>query len=148
MNESNSEALAQFEQGFYCAESVLLALAKHQGIESELLPKIATGLCSGMARTGGMCGALSGGILGVSLASGRSTTEETVEINYQMVRELIDSFVAKFGSTNCSELLECRLDSVEGQEEFKEKELWNRCRDCSETAERLALGIISKIEIE
>jgi len=32
-----------FESGYYCAESVLLAVAESQGIKSDLIPKIATG---------------------------------------------------------------------------------------------------------
>ena len=52
-----------FASGLYCAESVVLSIARSQGIESDLLPKLATGFCSGMARTCGTCGALSGAIL-------------------------------------------------------------------------------------
>ncbi len=54
-----------FASGWYCAESVVLALAKAQGVESGLLPKVATAFCSGMARTCGTCGALTGAIMGV-----------------------------------------------------------------------------------
>jgi len=50
-----------FDSGFYCAESVLLAIAGHKGIQSDLIPGIATGFCSGMSRTCGMCGAVTGG---------------------------------------------------------------------------------------
>ena len=49
-----SEAL--FQQGFCCAESVLQAIAESRGIQSELIPRIATGLCGGIAKTGGVCG--------------------------------------------------------------------------------------------
>ena len=44
-----------FASGLYCAESTLISLAEAQGIESDLLPGIATGFCSGMARTCGTC---------------------------------------------------------------------------------------------
>ena len=36
-----------FQSGWYCAESVLLAIAEAHGIESEIIPKIATAFCSG-----------------------------------------------------------------------------------------------------
>ncbi len=61
-----------FSSGLYCAESVLVALAKAQGVDSEILPRVATAFCSGMSRTYGTCGALTGAIMGVSLALGRS----------------------------------------------------------------------------
>ena len=60
-----------FNSGFYCAESVLMAIAESRGIRSDLIPRIATGFCSGMARTGGQCGAVSGAMMGISLATGR-----------------------------------------------------------------------------
>ena len=47
--ESSSKSL--FDAGYYCAEAVLLAVAKHNGIESPLIPAIATGFCSGLSRT-------------------------------------------------------------------------------------------------
>jgi dihydrofolate reductase len=37
---------------------VLLAIAESQGIQPDLIPRIATGFCSGISRTGGMCGAV------------------------------------------------------------------------------------------
>jgi hypothetical protein len=57
---------ALFQQGFCCAESVLLSVAESRGIHSELIPKIATGLCGGIGRSGGLCGAVSGGVLGLN----------------------------------------------------------------------------------
>jgi hypothetical protein len=47
-----------FRSGFFCAESVLLAIAESQGIQSDLIPRIATGFYSGISRTDGMCGAV------------------------------------------------------------------------------------------
>ena len=74
-----SESL--FQQGFCCAESVLQAIAESQGIKSDLIPKIATGLCGGIARTGGICGAVSGGVLGINLVPGRSQASQSPEAN-------------------------------------------------------------------
>ena len=50
-----------FRSGLCCAESVLQAVAEGLGIRSELIPKIATGLCGGISRTGNICGAVSAG---------------------------------------------------------------------------------------
>ena len=48
-NETSQRSRELFDSGFYCAESVLLAIAESQGIESDLIPRIATGFCSGIA---------------------------------------------------------------------------------------------------
>jgi hypothetical protein len=59
MNEQASQRSVElFRSGFFCAESVLLAIAESQGIESDLIPRIATGFCSGISRTGGACAEL------------------------------------------------------------------------------------------
>jgi hypothetical protein len=47
-----SKSREHFISGYYCAESVLLAVSEAKGIQSDLIPKIASGFCSGMARTG------------------------------------------------------------------------------------------------
>lgn len=42
MDKISQRAGEVFESGYYCAESVLLAVAESRGIESELIPRIAT----------------------------------------------------------------------------------------------------------
>ena len=56
--EVRKSAEDSFAAGFYCAESVVMAVAKAEGVDSGLLPRIATGFGGGMARTCGDCGAL------------------------------------------------------------------------------------------
>lgn len=117
-----------FSSGLFCAESVILAIAKARGIESELLPKIATGFCSGMACSCGACGALTGAIMGVSLVLGRSAASEPVEPAYRAARRVIREFESAFGSRDCKILLDgCDLNTPEGQKMFKEQNLGARC---------------------
>src|ERR1035437_1110459 len=104
-----------FASGLYCAESVVLALANAQGIESDLLPKVATAFCSGMARTCGTCGALTGAIMGVSLALGRSEASQPVQPSYTATQRLMREFEQEFGARDCHMLLGCDLNSSEGQ---------------------------------
>lgn len=104
-----------FRQGLFCAESVLQAVAESQNIKNDLIPRIATGLCSGIARTGGLCGAASGAILAINMLCGRDDTTRTVEGNYNVVRDFVRRFEAEFGSANCQQLVGCRLDTPDGQ---------------------------------
>ncbi len=96
-----------FRSDFYCAESVLVAIAESRGIHSDLIPLVATGFCSGMARTGGQCESVSGAIMAISLFTGREFPTESVEGNYALVRELIKRFEDQFGTTNCRRLPGC-----------------------------------------
>ena len=68
-----------WDSGLYCAESVLLAVAESLGIRSDIIPRIATGFCGGVSDSGGMCGAVSGAIMAIGLAAGRSSTEQSAE---------------------------------------------------------------------
>lgn len=133
-----------FASGLYCAESVVLALAKAQGIESELLPKVATAFCSGMARTCGPCGALTGAVMGVSLAFGRSSSVEPVQDSYTATQQLIREFEREFGARNCNDLLGCDLGNPEGQLAFREGRLHERCLQYTGKAAEIAARLISE----
>lgn len=120
----------------------MLAISEAQGIQSEFIPKIATGFCSGVARTGSRCGALSGGIMSISLFTGRSEPGEPVDKNYANVRELMESFESQFGSTTCLGLTGCDLGTEEGQNAFYEQGLIEKCYQFTEGATRMAMEIL------
>lgn len=133
-----------FEQGLCCAESVLQAVAESRDIRSDLIPRIATGLCAGIARTGGICGAASGGVLAISLVTGRSSASESREENQQLVRTFLSEFETKFGSTNCEKLIGCRLDTPEGQQFFKEHNLRQKCAGFTRETARMVSALLEK----
>lgn len=142
--DAGDVARLHFQQGLYCAESVLTAVARQCGVESPLIPAIATGLCSGMARTGGPCGALTGGILAINIASGRQHAGTSVERNYRLVQRLIGAFEAAHGATRCDALLGCHLGTPEGQRSFNEQGLHTRCLEYTGSAARLAAALIDE----
>jgi 2-aminobenzoate-CoA ligase len=144
VSNARQSAEKAFASGLYCAESVVLALARAQGLESGLLPKVATAFCSGMARTCGPCGALTGAIMGVSLALGRNQAGELVHNAYTATQDLVHEFEREFGARNCDELLGCDLGTPEGQATFHENRLHERCALYTGKAAEIAASIISK----
>jgi C_GCAxxG_C_C family probable redox protein len=133
-----------FDAGYYCVESVLLAIAESSKVQSDLIPRIATGFCSGLSRTCGMCGAVTGAVMGISLLKGRDSPTESVEENYTLVSEFLTAFGNQFGSTNCRDLIDCDLSTEEGQRGFKENSLHEDCRRYVEEATRLAMSLIAE----
>jgi C_GCAxxG_C_C family probable redox protein len=127
MSDMEARGRELFDGGLYCAEAVLKAIAERQGIESDLVPGIATGLCAGMARRGGPCGAMTGAILALGMIYGRKTAEQPVQDTFDAVQEMMDQFVERFGSSNCTELLGVDLGTPEGQQAFKDQNLGERC---------------------
>jgi C_GCAxxG_C_C family probable redox protein len=133
-----------FESGLYCAESVLLAVCETYGIQSDLIPKIATGFCGGMSRTCGMCGAVSGAIMALSLFTGRSKPDESVMESYTAAQKLMRMFSGSFGSTNCRDLTGVDLGADEGQKKFKEDKIIERCKGYTIEATRMATTLIEE----
>jgi len=69
-------AAKNFWKGFHCSEAVLIAMAEYMGINSDLIPKIATGFGGGIAGTGSVCGALIGGVMAIGIKYGRSRVDQ------------------------------------------------------------------------
>lgn len=135
-------ARGHFDSGYFCAESVLLAVAEEAGIRSPLVPAIATGFCNGVARTWGTCGALNGAIMAVNLVYGRRRPGDPVADNYNAVRRLIEQFGRNCGATQCSELLGCDLDTAEGKRVYRDNRLKSQCREYVASATRIAAAIV------
>ena len=133
-----------FESGFWCAESVLMALSERMNIKSELIPRIATGFCAGISRTCNMCGALSGAIMAINLCYGRDTTLESNEKNYYYVQELIEKFKEEFGSTNCRDLTECDLGIEADYKFYEDNHLEEKCKDFVQKATEIAISLIDE----
>ena len=133
-----------FESEYFCAESVLTAIAESRGVSCELIPRIATGFCSGLARTGGLCGAVSGAILALGMAAGRDSADDQVDPVYELVREVLGEFEARFGSTTCLGLTGCDLGADEGQRQFLERKQHESCTEYVGEATRLVLDVLAR----
>ena len=133
-----------FRSGFFCAESVLQAIAESQGVQSDLIPRIATGFCSGISRTGGMCGAVSGAMMGINLVAGRNSPAESLEDSYALAQKLISQFERQNGSVNCRQLIGCDLATDFGQRYFMENHLMDHCLKYAEDATGMAIALIAE----
>jgi C_GCAxxG_C_C family probable redox protein len=131
-----------FKSGFGCAESVLMAIAVSQNIKSELIPRIASGFCGGVSHTGGMCGALTGGIMALNIIYGRDTVAQSKELNYQKVQEFVHAFKSRYGTMNCSELTGCDLGTEKGMAQFSFLNKHEKCTELTAEATRMALELI------
>ncbi len=119
-------------------------MAESKNVQSELIPKVATGFCGGIARTGGICGAVSGAIMAISIFYGRDLPDEPIDRNYIPVQKLIEMFANKFGSVNCKELTGCDLRTEEGKKQFFSTSMIEKCRMYTEETTRMAMAIIEK----
>jgi len=135
----------QFTSGFFCAESVLKAVALENNVDTAMLPAIATGFCGGMSRHAEMCGAVTGGIMGLGLIFGRNTVENTTQTCYETVTEFLKEFKALHGSLNCKDLIGYDLGVAEELEQFrKENPGYEKCLRLSVDAASMVQEIIDR----
>lgn len=124
-----------FDSGCYCAESVVIAVAERQGLPAGMAMRMATGFCGGISRTGGLCGALTGGIMALGLAFGRKSAADDHAPLYGRVARFIGEFEQRLGATSCSGLLGCDISTAEGAGVFASSDLETRvCAGITETA--------------
>jgi len=129
---------------FNCAESVLLAGAETLGLVSDAVPRIATAFGGGLSRQGHVCGALTGGLMVIGLAEGRSKNTESRDPSYQAGEELQRRFRAAHGALTCRELTGCDLSTREGQDRFKATNQNDQCCLFVAMAATTAVELVNK----
>jgi C_GCAxxG_C_C family probable redox protein len=121
-----------------------LAVAEAYSIESEFIPKIATAFCSGLARSGDTCGAVSGALMGLSLVKGRGTPDVPVDETYLYVQKFLDKFKALHGSIRCEGLIGVDLNTVDGQTLYQKLELGKQCTEYVGQAAGIVMQLLAE----
>ncbi len=107
---------------------------------------MACGLGAGMGRKGQVCGAVTGGILVLGMRHGRGTKDgrSATDLTYRKVRELMDEFAKKHGTSICRELLQgCDLTTEEGPKRLKENDFLNKiCAPCVQSVVEILESIL------
>lgn len=98
------KASALHDQGYNCAQSVLMTLQEHTGLEEKTAAAVATGFGGG-AGCRELCGAISGAIMAAGMKYG---AENRPQIN-AVDRELVSVFREKFGAVRCEDLKAARI---------------------------------------
>lgn len=101
------KAVALFNQGYNCSQSVFCAYADEYDIPLQQAAKISSSFGGGMGHLGETCGALTGAFmaLGLGYGNGEVVDKATKERHYQAIKELGEAFKAAKGSTRCDDLL-------------------------------------------
>lgn len=117
---AGDKAASRFLKGYNCAESVLLSLAKCEGTTSPLIPKIATPFGGGMARSGSICGCVTGALMAIGMKHGRIRSTEDRLKAYDVAQNFMAEFEKRFGSLICYDLIGCDFRTPEGRKRFEE----------------------------
>ena len=104
------ELAFQYEKEYGgCSQCVIGAVKKALGNISDDVFKAATGLAGGLGLTGNNCGALTGGIMVLSVYMGRefdnfSDPERIRFESFRLTRKLIERYMTEYGSLNCQDI--------------------------------------------
>jgi len=83
---------------------MLLGLKEELGIDTALIPRIATPFGGGMGRRGALCGVVSGALMALGILTGRDTAAASTDPAFEATASLLDGFREKFGSIDCRDL--------------------------------------------
>jgi len=115
VSERADRALALFNAGSLCSQAICQAFGEEFGLPPGTANRIAAGFGSGIARTDGICGAVSGCvmILGLAFGADDATDRPSRERLYAVVQEFLSAFREMHGSVSCTELLGYDLGNPE-----------------------------------
>jgi C_GCAxxG_C_C family probable redox protein len=97
---------------------VLGGFAERYQLSTEHAMRLSSAFGGGIARTGQMCGAVSGALMAIGLAHGATTSDDhtSKEKTYAVTKELWSRFRERHGSIVCRELLGVDIGTPEGRQ--------------------------------
>lgn len=133
MGNKADRAKELFLEGYNCAQAVFGAFCEDFGIDFELGVKLASGFGGGIARRREVCGAVSGGVMVLSMVHGYSDAkaDEAKKKLYEEVRGVLKNFEDRTGSIVCRELLGLKEKESDPTPEARTKKYYAK-RPCAE----------------
>ena len=141
-------AINVFNNDLNCAQSVLFACSEYLNFDKELALRISCGFGSGMGRLQEVCGAVSGSFMALGLHNSNiySENSERKEKTAAMIQDFSTIFKLVHGTIKCSELLNCDLNSEEGQKYFEQNDLKKMvCEKCISSSVNIINELITHV---
>lgn len=126
-------AKTYFENGYNCAQAVLLAFSDLTGLDRDTALKLSSSFGGGMGRLREVCGAVSGMFMAAGLLYGTSDTDspEQKAAHYARIQSLAAAFRERNGSYICRELLS-EVPTSAGSVPEKRSEAYYKKRPCGQ----------------
>ncbi len=146
--EYSAKAKTLFEQGYNCAQAVLLAFDDITGFDTKTAAALSSSFGGGMGRLREVCGAVSGMFMVSGIVRGYSDPKATTEKaeHYAFIQKLAADYKAENGSIICRELLD--LPGAESPIPEERTADYYRRRPCGEYVARAALLLAKTLEAD
>ena len=113
------------------------------GIESNVIPQIATCFAGGLGNTGSVCGAVIGAVMAIGLKRGRSDDLQEMLRTLAVGQEFRRRFEAEMETISCRELTGIDLTTEEGIEQLMSSDIPQTvCFPAVGVAYRLVLDLL------
>lgn len=101
------QAIANFKEGYNCAQAVALAFADKMDMDTDTLLRLSSSFGGGMGRLREVCGAVSAMFIVAGVVKGYSDPKapEEKKQHYALIQLLAEKFKEKNGTIVCRELL-------------------------------------------
>ena len=134
-----------FEDGYNCAQAVLLAFCEDFGMDKETAMMISAPFGGGMGRLREVCGTVSGMnmVLGLAKKGYQKGDNASKAQLYKDVQTLAERFREDNGSIICRELLNLRIEGKDNHVPELRTEKYYKARPCSELC-RYAADLLEK----
>ena len=112
--------------GLNCSQAILAAFGEQFGVDLEKAKKLGRPFGGGMGHLALTCGAITGAIMVLGLA--RNDAEEPLarEEAFESVRELMQRFEERHGTSVCKKLLGADMSTAEGMKKIQQDKLTQR----------------------
>ncbi|MBI9076246.1 MAG: C_GCAxxG_C_C family protein [Desulfatibacillum sp.] len=128
MTDREKMATEFFEQGFNCAQGVLLTHAQALGLDKEIAARMAAAFGGGICLTGNTCGAVTGALMALGVKYGNKAPDEKAAKEKTVLKSVLfmHHFTQACGSVLCRDLLGVDLSQPGVLEHAREMHLFEK----------------------
>lgn len=141
----SEQAVALFRQGYNCSQAIFTAFRQAGKLDEETSLRLATVFGAGVACTGGTCGAVSGGLMAISMKYGRGdlASVDAKTKTYELGRQFMEEFARRNGSCVCAELLGMNIGVPQNLAKAREQKLCEtKCLALARSAAEILEGTL------
>jgi len=146
----SKEAERVFKEGYNCAQAIVVPFAGECSIAESDALKMASVFGAGMGRMQETCGAVTGAFMVIGLKHGftKPDDQERRAVVLEKTKEFVRAFKKDFGTISCRELLNCDLNTEEGQKKHgDESQRGLICSRCVTRSAQITEAIVRECQL-
>ncbi|MFW9777420.1 MAG: C-GCAxxG-C-C family protein [Candidatus Heimdallarchaeota archaeon] len=139
-------AVRRFEEKDNCAQALFSTFAQGMGLDEETCLNLSQIFSGGVSRSGNVCGAITGGLMAISLKYGKSGKTESSKRDAPTVYELGERFMNKFkhrnGTLLCKDLIGYDISTEEKLRTARDNKAFSKCSKFVHDAAEILANIL------